>query len=170
MNKKQEEKQAIEDFLQSHRIAVVGLSRDPKDFSRAIYSRLVENGYEVFGVNPRAKSEEFITGEGFEPRPFYHSISSIPGDPVDAAFLVTSPEASVSATEECVKHGVHRIWMHRSIGTGSYSPEAEQHAKENGLTVIPRGCVMMHCQPVDGFHGFFRWLMGCPKTEICSRR
>jgi predicted CoA-binding protein len=37
-------KQAIDSFLSCRRLAVVGVSRDPKDFSRAVFRAFVERG------------------------------------------------------------------------------------------------------------------------------
>ena len=45
-------KQAIDSFLSCRRIAVVGVSRDPKDFSRAVFRAFVERGYDAVPVNP----------------------------------------------------------------------------------------------------------------------
>jgi len=33
-------------------------------------------------------------------------------------------------------------------------------AKELGLNIIPGGCPMMFCEPVDIAHKCFRWLFG----------
>ena len=44
-------KQVIHSFLSCRRIAVVGVSRDPKDFSRAVCRAFAENGYDVVPVN-----------------------------------------------------------------------------------------------------------------------
>ncbi len=160
------EKEALESFLNSRRIAVIGLSRNPDDFTHAIYKRLRDSGYTVFGVNPNAESGQTFKINGAE-EPFYKSLGEIPGDPIDSAFLTVPPEKALEATRDCIASGIGIIWMHRSIGPGSYSKEAEEYARAQGAIVIPRGCVMMHCQPVDAFHGFFRWWMGCPKTDIC---
>ena len=44
-------KQAIDSFLSCRRIAVVGVSRDPKDFSRQVFRAFVERGYDAVPVN-----------------------------------------------------------------------------------------------------------------------
>ena len=45
-------KRAIDSFLSCRRIAVVGVSRDPKDFSRAVLRELLKRGYDVVPVSP----------------------------------------------------------------------------------------------------------------------
>ena len=47
-------KQAIDSFLSCRRIAVVGVSRDPKDFSRAVFRAFVERGYDAVPGRTRA--------------------------------------------------------------------------------------------------------------------
>jgi uncharacterized protein len=42
----------IQDFLAQKRIAVVGVSRNPKDFSRGLFRTLRERGYDAVAVNP----------------------------------------------------------------------------------------------------------------------
>lgn len=42
----------INDFLSHRRIALVGVSRNPQDFSRAVFRELATRGYEVVPVNP----------------------------------------------------------------------------------------------------------------------
>ena len=42
----------IRDFLAQKRIAVVGVSHDPKDFSRGLLRTLRERGYDAVAVNP----------------------------------------------------------------------------------------------------------------------
>ena len=42
----------IQDFLAQKRIAVVGVSHDPKDFSRSLLRTLRERGYDAVAVNP----------------------------------------------------------------------------------------------------------------------
>ena len=52
-------KDAASEFLASKRVAVTGVSRQPKDHgSNIVYKRLRERGYEVFAVNPNADEVE----------------------------------------------------------------------------------------------------------------
>jgi predicted CoA-binding protein len=45
----------VQEFLSQKRLAVVGLSRQPKDFSRALFHALRDQGYDVVPVNPEAE-------------------------------------------------------------------------------------------------------------------
>jgi uncharacterized protein len=65
-------KQAASEFLARKRVAVTGVSRQPKNHgSNVVYQRLRERGYEVFAVNPNADEVE---GDRC-----YHDLRSIPG-------------------------------------------------------------------------------------------
>src|SRR5512143_4374728 len=103
-------KQAIDSFLSCRRVAVVGVSRDPKDFSRAVFRAFVERGYDAVPVNPAG-------GEAEGRR----SVARV-GDvqpPAEAALLLTPPAATAQVVRECAEAGVRRVWMHRSGGQGA---------------------------------------------------
>ncbi|MBI4260837.1 MAG: CoA-binding protein [Actinobacteria bacterium] len=69
-------KEAASEFLAKRRIAVTGVSRNPKGHgANLVYRRLRERGYDVFAVNPSA-------GE-VEGDPCFPDLGSIPGG-VDA--------------------------------------------------------------------------------------
>ena len=142
----------IRDFLSGKRIAIVGLSTEPADFSCAILDKLEVAGFEVYGVNPRLEEDP-------EKRR-HRDLRSIPGDPVDGVFLTTPPDAALEIVEECAELGIDRVWMHQSIGQGSTSPEAIAFCKEHGIHVVDRGCPMMFVEPVDFFHRTIRWCKG----------
>lgn len=44
----------IRDFLAQKRIAMVGVSRDPKETSRILFKEFVSRGYDMVAVNPNA--------------------------------------------------------------------------------------------------------------------
>ena len=55
-------KEAATDFLACRRIAVTGVSREPKEHgANIVFTRLKERGYEVFAVNPNAERVEGAT-------------------------------------------------------------------------------------------------------------
>jgi hypothetical protein len=61
---------------------------------------------------------------------------------------------------ECAAQGISRVWIPSSCGQGSYSEEAVAFCRANHITVIPAGCPMMFCEPVDVAHKCFRWFFG----------
>ena len=65
-------KQAASEFLANRRIAVTGVSRDPKGHgANVVYRRLKDRGYDVVAINPNADRVE-----GDE---CYPDLTSVPG-------------------------------------------------------------------------------------------
>jgi hypothetical protein len=44
------------------------------------------------------------------------------------------------------------VWMHRSFGEGSVSPEAATWGRQRGIQVIDGGCPLMFDPVADGGH------------------
>lgn len=138
-------------FLDSSRIAVAGVSRDPQQAANAIYRRLAATGAAVFAVNPRAESVE---GAACYPR-----LDAIPGG-LDAVVVATPPGAAVDLVRQCVALGVRQVWFHRSFGAGSVSAEAVALCRSNGIVALVGGCPLMYLEPVDMGHRCIRWILG----------
>ena len=135
---------AATDFLACRRIAVTGVSREPKEHGgNIVYKRLRERGYEVFAVNPNADTLEGDTA--------YPDLRSIPGG-VEAVVIATRPDRAEATVREAADLGVPRVWMHRSFGGGSVSPAATAMGRERGMTVIDGGCPLMFGPTSDGGH------------------
>ena len=143
-------KEAAAGFLANRRIAVTGVSRNPKGHgSNVVYRRLRERGYEVFAVNPNADEVE---GDRC-----YPDLGSIPGG-VDAVVIGTRPETGEATMRECVDLGIKRVWMHRGPGTGSVSATATAYGRERGVTVIDGGCPLMFEPTADLGHKAMRFV------------
>ncbi|MDR9450851.1 MAG: CoA-binding protein [Acidimicrobiia bacterium] len=143
-------KEATTEFLGHKRIAVTGVSRNPQGHgSNIVYQRLRERGYEVFAVNPNADT---IEGDRC-----YHDLASIPGG-VEAVVIGTRPETAGATMRECDQLGIKHVWMHRSFGQGSVSPEAASFGREKGITVIDGGCPLMFDPTADFGHKCMRYV------------
>lgn len=143
-------KVAADQFLALKRIAVAGVSRSRTEAANAIYKKLRATGFQVFPVNPNA--------EDVEGDPCYPDIASIPGG-VEGVVVATHPDVAVEIVGQCQRAGVGHVWMHRSFGRGSVSEPAIERCKEFGISVIPGGCPMMFCEPVDVGHKCMRWFL-----------
>jgi uncharacterized protein len=153
-------KEAAAEFLADKRIAVTGVSRDPKGHgSNVVYRRLRERGYEVFAVNPNADEVE---GD-----PCYHDLKTIPGG-VDAVVIGTRPEIAEDTMRECVDLGIARVWMHRSFGAGSVSDAAAEYGRRKGIAVIDGGCPLMFEPTADPGHKVMRLI--CTLTGTVPKR
>ena len=144
----------IRRFLACRRLALVRVSRDPKDFSCAVMRAFLERGYDVVPVNPAASGAEV------EGRRCLRSVVDV-RPPVEAALLLTPPARTAAAAVECVAAGVRRIWMHRGVGAGAASPEALALCARAGVEVVPGACPFMYL-PDAGLphriHGFIHRL------------
>jgi predicted CoA-binding protein len=153
-------KEAAPAFLANQRVAVTGVSRNPKGHgSNVVYQRLRERGYQVFAVNPNADTVE---GD-----PCYHDLKTIPGG-VDAVVIGTKPEIAEDTMRECADLGIKHVWMHRGPGPGSVSDAATTYGRQHGITVIDGGCPLMFEPTADGGHKVMRFLFsmtgGVPKA------
>jgi uncharacterized protein len=141
-------KDAASEFLAHKRVAVTGVSRQPRDHgSNVVYKRLRERGYDVFAVNPNA---ETVEGDRA-----YHDLGSIPGG-VDAVVIATRPEVADETMRECVELGIRHVWMHRGPGPGSFSATAAEYGRAHGITVIDGGCPCMFGPTADLGHKVMR--------------
>jgi predicted CoA-binding protein len=141
---------AATEFLAQKRIAVAGVSRDPRQPANLIYRRLRETGHEAFAVNPNADEVE---GDQC-----YHSIGEVPGQ-LDGVVIVTPADASAGVVEECAAAGVPRVWLHRGIGPGSLSGEAVAACKRHSIGVIAGGCPNMFGATSDPGHRMLRHML-----------
>ena len=143
-------KEAASQFLATKRVAVTGVSREPKGHgSNVVYRRLKERGYEVFAVNPNA---EEVEGDRC-----YHDLRSIPGG-VEAVVIGTRPETAEETMRECAELGISRVWMHRGPGAGSVSETATAYGRDHGITVIDGGCPCMFDPTADLGHKAMRFI------------
>lgn len=144
-------KQAAEEFLTNNRIAVTGVSHDPKGHgSNVVYTRLRERGYEVFAVNPNADEVEGDRS--------YSDLRSIPGG-VEAVVIGTRAERAEEAMRECAELRIKHVWMHRGPGKGSVSEAAAAYGREHGIAVIDGGCPCMFGPTADPGHKVMRLVL-----------
>jgi uncharacterized protein len=154
-------KEAASEFLANKRVAVTGVSRQPKNHgSNVVYQRLRQRGYEVFAVNPNVDEVE---GD-----PCYHDLRSIPGG-VDTVVIATKPEIAEGTMRECADLGIKHVWMHRGPGAGSVSQAAADYGRQRGIAVIDGGCPCMFNPTADLGHKVMRimfTLNGNVPTEV----
>jgi predicted CoA-binding protein len=139
----------VDHFLSKKNVAIAGYSTDKNQVANHLYKKFKENGYSVFAINPKAIEINDV--------PCYASLKDIP-EQVEATFISTPPSATKGVIQECIDLGIKNVWIHSSMGKGSYDQEAIDLAEKNGIEIIPRGCPMMFIKP-DGFHACFKWFM-----------
>jgi predicted CoA-binding protein len=138
----------INEFLKRKRVAVVGVSRHPQDFTRSLFREFVRRGYDVVPVTPQTRE--------LEGRRCYARVQDIP-EPVEAALLLTPSAVTLRIVRDCAEAGVPLVWMYRASGRGAVSREAIEFCEERGIRVIPGHCPYMffpNTGLVHRFHGF----------------
>ena len=144
----------IQDFLGQKRLAVIGVSRNPKDFTRALYQEFQRRAYDVVPVNPGVDE---LGGQRC-----YARVSDIE-PPVDGALVMTKSEMSERVVRECHAAGIRRIWLYRGAGTGAVSPSAVRFCEANGISVVAGECPFMFLPEsvwIHRLHGFCKRLVG----------
>ncbi|KAA3647969.1 MAG: CoA-binding protein [Chloroflexi bacterium] len=144
----------VKDFLGHKKVAVVGVSDRRDTGCNLAYKRFKDNGYEVFGINPRIST--------FEGDPCYPDLHAIPEVP-DAVFILAKPDVTDEIVQQCVDLGIKHVWMHCMMGTKpglaasmtSVSQDAVDMCRENGIAVIPGTCPNQYLEP-DFAHSMMR--------------
>lgn len=138
-------------FLAVRRIAIVGLSRQPADFTRTLARAFLQRGYQIVPVNPAAAGEVLEGSTAVarlqDARP-----------PVEAALLLTAPAQTDAALRDCVEAGVRRVWLHRGGGRGAESPGALAFCAAHGLDVVHDLCPFMALPGAEWPHRLHGWV------------
>lgn len=141
----------IDEFLALRRIALAGLSRQPRHFSRMVFKELLRRGKDVVPVNPQATAIDGVA--------CYPDVRSIlPA--VEGALIMTPPRASAGAVLDCAEAGVHFVWLYRSLGEGSASADAIDACQELGLRAIIGECPFMFLPDAGFIHTLHRGVRG----------
>ncbi len=139
----------VEDFLALKRIAMVGVSRDPKDFSRGLFREMCERGYDMVPVNWMAN--EIDNRESFQ------CLQAVkPG--VEGVLIMTPAHETIRVVRDCAETGINRVWIYRAGGTGAVSEEALAFCREHAIRVVEGHCPFMFFRStgfVHRAHGFF---------------
>lgn len=138
----------IESFLSQKRVAMIGVAREPKDFSRSLMHELWKRGYDVVPVNPMVSL--------IDERHCFASVKEIT-PPVTGALIMTKPEVTEDIVRECHAAGIKSVWLYRAVGAGAVSPNAVAYCREHHIDVIEGHCPFMFL-PNPGFpHNLHRW-------------
>jgi hypothetical protein len=138
--------QAVQDFIDGKRIALVGMSRGGKKFGNMAYKELKDRGYQVYPVHPEA---EQIDGEKC-----YESLDSLP-ESVDGVLVVVPPERASQVMREAAQAGIRNVWLQQ----GADSPEVLALGEELDLNLVSKKCILMYAEPVGSVHNVHRFFV-----------
>jgi predicted CoA-binding protein len=124
----------IREILKTYkRVAVVGISANPDRPSHWIARYLIEQGYEVVGVNPGMPKIEGIRVVG--------SLRDIPG-PLEIVDVFRSPDAIPALIEELRPLGARVLWLQ----PGAENDDAAETARDLGMEVVSGPCIYQEHQ------------------------
>jgi len=143
-------RELINEFLKSKRIAMVGLSRNPRDFSRNLFKDLRGRGYQVVPVNPAAAA---IDGEKC-----FGTLREV-SPPVEAALLMTPKNFAEEAIRDCAAAGIKKIWIYGISMEKRISADSIKICRENNIRLITGYCPFMFLPDAAFFHKFHGLLL-----------
>jgi uncharacterized protein len=133
----------IDGFLALKRIAVVGVSRNPKEISNTLWQEFRQRRYDAVPVNPAASE---IDG-----KPCYPSVGDI-DPPVEGALIMTTAAVAEQVVEDCAAAGIGRVWLYGGLGGGATSAAAIAAAERHGIDAIAGHCPYMFLPGTPVFH------------------
>ena len=95
---------SIQDFFAQKKLAVIGVSRDTKQFSNSAYRLLKTRGFTVYPVNPYA--------ERVENDRCYPNVKSLP-EQIERVLIMLPPEKTMKVLPEIIEAGIKHVKMQR---------------------------------------------------------
>lgn len=133
----------IEEFLGKRRLALVGVSRSEKDYSRAVFREFVKRGYDAIPVNPS-------TAE-IEGRTCVARLQDI--QPITEAALIMTPASSYEGmVRDCVENGIRMIWLLHKPRGGKQTASLLSFCKVRNVEVISGQCPLMFLSDIEFIH------------------
>jgi uncharacterized protein len=136
----------IEKFLEPKKMAIAGVSRNPKKFGYQVFKELINKGFEIYPVNPSA---DIIDGERC-----YHTVSEIPAE-IKHLLILTPKSETDAILKEAIEKGFSNIWIQQM----SETRDSLKITEGSGIHVISKKCIFMFTEPVTGVHKFHRTIM-----------
>ena len=136
-------KENIHSFFDPKNIAIVGVSHSRKSFGNAILKTLHERGFQLFPIHPDGGEIEGL-----------HCLKSFDQLPPEVKSLVVcvSPKIAPEIIDSARNSGIKKIWFQQ----GANFKAVAEKARESGIKVVSRKCVLMYAPPVTGIHSVHR--------------
>ncbi len=141
-------KTRIDNFMMQKKLAVIGMSRNPKDYTRNLSRDLAVRGYEIYPVNPNASE--------IEGKKCYSNIASVDAE-VNAALIFTKGEILSSNIDEVVARGIKNIWLNFDKPLTPELISKIEKYEEQGINIIHGLCPYMFIENPQFFHKLHRF-------------
>ena len=126
----------IKEILSKYKkIAIIGVSNDPKKASTIVMKYMQSYGFKVYPVNPKAKGQKILGEEVFE------KITDIK-DPIDIVDVFRPSKEIPAIAEDVVKIGAKVLWLQLGIR----NEEAKKLMSTNNIHYIENKCTKMEYQ------------------------
>ena len=110
------------DILEKYyHFAVVGVTPNQEKYGYKIFKRLLEKGYQTYGVSPIYQNIDDI--------PTYPNLEAI-DHPIDVVVFVVSPKYAYDYVDEMSGIGIRYAWMQ----PGTYDDQLLQYMQDQGIT------------------------------------
>ena len=126
----------IKEILSKYKkIAMIGVSNDPKKASTIVMRYMQKYGFKVYPVNPKAKGQKILGEEVFE------KITDIK-DPIDIVDVFRPSKEIPAIAEDVVKIGAKVLWLQLGIR----NEDAKKLMSTNNIHYIENKCTKMEYQ------------------------
>jgi uncharacterized protein len=112
-------------------VAILGASRDRRKYGNKSVRAHLQQGYDVFPVNPHAATIEGLKA--------YPDLASVPVKNLDRISVYLPPEIVLGLLDEIQWRGAQEVWFN----PGSDTPEVVARAEALGLDII-RACSIVN--------------------------
>ena len=116
-------------------IAMVGVSNDPTKASTIVMKYMLEYGYKVYPVNPKAEGQKILGQEVFA------KISDIK-DPIDIVDVFRPSKEVYAIAEDTIKVGAKVLWLQLGIR----DEKAKELMEKNDIKYVENKCTKMEYQ------------------------
>jgi uncharacterized protein len=136
---------AVDGFLASRTLALVGASRSGRKFGNMVLKELTAKGYRVLPVH-----QDVPEIDGHQT---YASLGELP-EQVGGVIVVVPPARAEQVIRHAAAAGIGRVWLQQ----GASSPAALEAADECGVSVVHGECILMFAEPTGSFHRVHRFI------------
>ena len=136
--------ETINEFVSGKKIAIAGVSSNPKKFSSTVFRDLKKKGYDVVPVNPKYNE---LLGEKC-----FYSVKDLDESYNRLLIVLPIPQMEI-VFNEAVEKGISHIWLQQK----QFTPKVVALAEEKNIKLVYNECIYMWTNP-HGIHKLHRTL------------